>query len=194
MKFPGSAGAKRGRETGRRINLVAGLPPSMGLRNIRGDVRLFRGDVGIIRQGLSLVSEFGVRSAERLAYVADFLERSVYAPNSLRVVQDGVGFTLLNPPLRVGAFSSLRVAWDGAFHPPDRAFVRAEGHSIDRALADIDASRPVELRPGERVDIRLTEIPVDSLEHRVRLELQNIAVPPLVWFEFADTISEPSRL
>jgi hypothetical protein len=193
MKLPGPAAAEGGPPMGRRINFVAGLRASMGLRNIRGDVRLFRGDVGIIRQGISVVREFGLRSAERLAYVADFLERSVYAPKSLRVVQDGVGFTLLNPPLRVGAFSSLRVAWDGAIHPPDRAFVRAEGHSIDRALADIDVDRPVELRPGERVDIRLTGISVDSRQHRVRLELQNIAVPPLVWFEFEDTISEPAR-
>jgi hypothetical protein len=165
----------------------------MGLRNIRGDVGLFRGDVGLIRQGISVVNEFGLRSAERLAFVADFLERSVYAPKSLRAVPEGIGFTLLNPPLRVGAFSSLRVAWDGTFHPPDRAFVRAEGRAIDRALADIGAARPVELRPGERVDFRLTGIPADARPHRVRLELQNIAVPPLVWFEFEDTISEPAR-
>jgi hypothetical protein len=162
----------------------------MGLRNVRGDVGLLRGDVGLLRQGISLVREFGLRSTERLASVADFLERSVYAPRSLRAVPGGVGFTLLNPPLRVGAFSSLRVAWDGAFHPPDQAFVRGEGHAIDRPLADIDLARPVELRPGERVDFRLIGISTTSGLHRVRLELQNIAVPPLVWFEFADTVNE----
>lgn len=162
----------------------------MGLRSIRGDLGLIRGDIGLLRQGISVVSEFGLRSAGRLAYVADFLERSVYAPKSLRTVPEGVGFTLLNPPLRVGAFSSVRVAWDGTFLPSGRAFVRGEGHAIDRALADIDGHRPIELRPGERVDFRLTGVPVVSGLHRIRLELQNIAVPPLVWFEFADTIDE----
>jgi hypothetical protein len=165
----------------------------MGLRSVRGDVGLIRGDVGLLRQGFTLMNEFGLRSVERLAYVADFLERSVYAPKSLRVVPDGVGFTLLNPPLRVGAFSSIRVAWDGEFLPPQRAYVRAEGHAIDRTLADVDLRRPIELRPGERVDFRLAGISRDSYLHRVRLELQNVAVPPLVWFEFADTISEPTR-
>ena len=164
----------------------------MGLRNVRGDVGVLRGDVGLLRQGLSLVGEFGLRSAERLAYVADFLERSVYAPKSLRALPDGVGFTLLNPPLRVGAFSSLRVAWDGTFLEPDRTFVRGEGHAIDRALSDIGVARPIELRPGERVDFRLTTVREDSKPHRIRLELQNIAVPPLVWFEFSDTIEKVS--
>ncbi|MGA7861165.1 MAG: hypothetical protein WCB19_04850 [Thermoplasmata archaeon] len=165
----------------------------MGLRNVRGDIGLFRGDVGLLREGLSLISEFGLRSTERLAFVADFLERSVYAPKSLRGAPGGVGFTLLNPPLRVGAFSCLRVAWDGAFLPPERAFVLTEGHATERPLADITLSRPIELRPGQRIEFRLTGIPADSGRHRVRLELQNIAVPPLVWFEFADTISESAH-
>lgn len=162
----------------------------MARRSIRGDIGLLRVDVGLLRQGFTLISEFGLRSTERLASVADFLERSVYAPKSLRVLRDGVGFTLLNPPLRVGAFSSLRLAWDGTFLPPDRAFVRPEGHAIDRPLADIELARPIELRPGERSDFRLTGIGIDSNPHRVRLELQSVAVPPLVWFEFADTIRE----
>jgi hypothetical protein len=162
----------------------------MGLHSIRGDVGLIRGDVGLFRQGLSLVAEFGLRSTERLAFVADFLERSVYAPRSLRPAPDGVAFTLLNPPLRVGAFSSVRLAWDGTFLAPERVFVRAAGRAVERSLADIGAPRPIELRPGERVDFRLTGIAIAPGPHRVRLELQNIAIPPLVWFEFVDSIRE----
>jgi hypothetical protein len=163
----------------------------MALHNIRGDIGHFRGDVGLLRESLSLIAEFGLRSTARLAYVADFLERSVYASKSLHAVPDGVGFTLLNPPLRVGAFSSVRVAWDGTFVPGERAFLRPEGHSIERPFSDISLSRPVELRPGQRVDFRLLDIPAGSGSHRVRLELSNIAVPPLVWFEFVDSIRGP---
>jgi hypothetical protein len=166
----------------------------MGLHSLRGDVGHFRGDVGLLRESLSLIAEFGVHSTARLAYVADFLERSVYAPKSLHAVPGGVLFTLLNPPLRVGAFSSVRVAWDGTFLPGERAFLRPEGHSIERSLSDIDLSQPVELRPGQRMDFRLLDVPAASGSHRVRLELTNIAVPPLVWFEFVDTIGGPEHL
>jgi hypothetical protein len=162
----------------------------MGLVNVRANVGMFQADVELLREGISLLSEFGVRSTERLAYVASFLEASVYARKSLHAVPGGAAFTLLNPPLRVGAFSSVRVAWDGTFLPPDRAFVRVEGHAVERPLSDIALPRPIELRPGQPIHFRLADVPVSSGHHRVRLELQNIAVPPLVWFEFADTIHE----
>jgi hypothetical protein len=163
----------------------------MGLVNVRANVGLFLGDLELLREGISLFSEFGLHSTVRLAYVAAFLERSVYARKSLRVVPDGVGFTLMNPPLRVGAFSAVRVAWDGAFHPPEQTFVRVQGHAVERSVADIVPARPIDLRPGQPIDFRLEGMPIDTESHRVRVELQNIAVPPLVWFEFTDTISEP---
>jgi hypothetical protein len=158
----------------------------MGSRHLRGDVQL-------LREGVDLVREFGLPSVDRLLHVAEFLERGVYESRSLRVMPEGVGFTLLNPPLRVGAFSSLRLGWDGAPVPSERAYVRAEGHSIERPLSDITAAKPIELRPGERVGFRLAGVRTDPGSHRVRLELQNIAVPPLVWFEFTDTIGEALR-
>jgi|SRR5579859_2083428 len=158
----------------------------MGLRHIQGDVSL-------LREAVSLVREFGLHSAERLGQVAEFLERSVYAPRSLRVVPGGVGFTLLNPPLRVGAFSSLRVAWDGEALLPGRIFVRPESHAVERPGSDILPARPLDLRPGERIEFRLAGISFDRAHHRVRLELQSIAVPPLVWFEFSDTIVQSPR-
>lgn len=157
-------------------------------------MRHLRGDVGLILEAVSLVREFGLHSADRLAHVAEFLERSVYASKSLHAVPGGVVFTLLNPPLRVGAFSSIRVAWDGTFVPSERVFVRAEGHAIDRPLTDVTLGRPIELSPGRRMVFRLAGIPVGSGSHRVRLELQNIAIPPLVWFEFADTIGEAALI
>lgn len=148
-----------------------------------------RGDVALLRSAVTLVREFGLRSAERLGHVAEFLERSVYAPKSLRAVADGVAFTLLNPPLRVGAFSAVRVAWDGTPVSPGRGFVRVEGHSVERPLSDIRPEEPIELRPGQPTHFRLAPVPAGPGHHRVRVELQSIAVPPLVWFEFSDTIS-----
>lgn len=154
----------------------------MGLRHLRGDV-------GLLREAVSLIREFGLHSAERLAHVAAFLERSVYQPGSLHSVPGGVGFTLLNPPLRVGAFSSVRLFWDGQRVQAERLFVQGEGQAVERPATDITDSRPIELRPGQRIVFRLDGVPTGPGRHRVRLELQSIAVPPLVWFEFSDPIA-----
>ena len=156
----------------------------MGLRQLRGDV-------GLLKEAVSLIREFGLASAERLAHVAEFLERSVYAPKSLHATADGVGFSLLNPPLRVGAFSALRVSWDGTSLPAGQVFVRRAGEAVERPASDIAEGRPIDLLPGQRIDFRLAGVPTSSGHHRVRLELQNIAVPPLVWFEFTDQIAGP---
>jgi hypothetical protein len=160
---------------------VQGSPRPMGARHLRGDVAL-------LRAAVSLVREFGLRSAERLGHVAEFLETSVYQPKSLRSVPGGVAFTLLNPPLRVGAFSSVHLAWDGVVVPAGAAFVRPGGHAVERPLSDIVPTRPIELRPGQPIYFRLTGVQPDSGRHRIRLELQSIAIPPLVWFEFTDSI------
>jgi len=157
----------------------------MGLRHLRGDVAL-------LREAVSLIREFGLHSTERLAHVAEFLERSVYAPRSLHVAPGGAAFTLLNPPLRVGAFSAIRVSWDGRSVPAEHIFVQREGQAVERPATDITPSRPIDLRPGQRIDVRLAGVPTGSGHHRVRLELQNIAIPPLVWFEFTDSVSEPT--
>ncbi len=151
-------------------------------------VRHFLGDVSLLRQGISVIREYGLASTERLVRVAEFLERSVYAPRSLRAEGSGVGFTLLNPPLRVGAFSALRVRWDGGSVDGGRAFVRREGEDIERSFDDISRERPIALGAGRRLFFRLEGVERRTGIHRVRLELQNLAIPPLVWFEFADTL------
>jgi hypothetical protein len=155
----------------------------MGLRH-------FRGDVELLREALSLIREFGLHSVERLAHVAEFLERSVYAPRSLHAVPGGAGFTLLNPPLRVGAFSAFRVSWDGVSVPAEQVLLRRQGQAIDLSSSEITVARPIELRPGQRVEVRVVGVPISSGRHRVRIELQSIAVPPLVWFEFVDPVDE----
>lgn len=157
----------------------------MGLRHLRGDV-------GLLREAISLIHEFGLHSAERLAHVAAFLERSVYAPGSLHSVPGGVAFTLLNPPLRVGAFSSMRLLWDGERVPAKEVWVQGEGQAVERSVTDITEARPIELRPGQQIAFRLTGVPAGPGHHRVRLELQSIAIPPLVWFEFSDPVAAES--
>ena len=149
----------------------------------------FRGDVSLLRQGIALIRGFGLRSAERLGSVAEFLERSVYQPSSLCATGDGVAFLLLNPPLRIGAFSSLRVAWDGEMVPPERAFLQRDGDSVERAFSDISRDRPVVLLAGRRVRFRVDLGGAAYGFHRVRLELRNLAIPPLVWFEFGDEVA-----
>jgi hypothetical protein len=149
-----------------------------------------QGDVGLLRESISMVREFGLHSVDHLLHVAEFLEKSVYGPHSLHSLPGGAGFTLLNPPLRVGAFSTIRVAWDGKFVPPEQAFVRAQGHAVERSVADITPLRPIEMRPGQRIDFRLSGVPTGPGHHRVRIEFQNIAIPPLVWFEFVDSVAE----
>ncbi len=153
----------------------------------------FRGDVELLREGIALIEEFGLSAAERLASVAEFLEHSVYEAHSLREVPGGVTFALLNPPLRVGGFSAVRVRWDGVAVPPDRAFVRREGEAVERRSDEVSATHLLDLAPGRRIDFRLEGTPVAPGHHRVRVELQNVAIPPLVWFEFADAVAPARR-
>jgi hypothetical protein len=148
----------------------------------------FLGSIDLLRQGIAIMRDYGLRSADRLGRVAEFLERSVYEPGSLRATSDGVALILRNPPLRVGAFSSLRALWDGTPVAPHRAFVRRNGEVIDRPLSDVSAERPVNLAAGRKIFFRFVLDAPAVGEHRVRIELQNLAIPPLVWFEFVDSV------
>jgi len=149
-----------------------------------------RGDLALLREGVEVAVGFGVRSLEGLVDVAELLEHSVYEPRSLRSTGDGFCFTLLNPPLRMGAFSSVRLLWNGSEVDPTRAAL-AVGRSAARPLGSIAAASPVTLPIGERVRFSVHAAPVEPGRHRVRLELQSVAVPPLVWLEFADEMGAP---
>lgn len=157
----------------------------MGARAARVDLRLVRG-------GISLGLEFGAHSLVGLVRVAEYLERSVYEPGSLRIVGDGIRFRLLNPPLRLGAFDRVRLLVGGAPVAPERAWVRARGEGDFRALSTVDADRPLQLLPGEPVEFRcaVDPRPVAGEELRVRLELTCVAVPPLVWMEIRERATE----
>jgi hypothetical protein len=63
-------------------------------------------DLSLLRQGIRIGWEFGIQSIAELARVGELVERSVYEPSSLATAPGGIRFTLLNPPLRMGAFSS----------------------------------------------------------------------------------------
>lgn len=152
-----------------------------------------RVELSLLRQGLSVGWEFGAQSLEELASVGEFLEHCVYEPRSLHRVPGGVAFTLRNPPLRMGAFSSIRVRWDHEPVPPGSVTLLREGEAIGRPLDAIDVHHPVAFSFGRRTSFRLGIGSPSPGDHHVRLELQSVAVPPLVWFEFTEPVGEEIR-
>jgi hypothetical protein len=141
-----------------------------------------------VRQGLSLEVDFGSHSIEALLAVAETLESSIYEPGSFEIAGTRLSFGLLNPPLRVGAFSAAVLRYDGHEVPPGRAWWRPTGTTEWRSTAEISPGAPLLLRPGDR-----TQFAVD-LERRpdpgpvtLRLELTSVAIPPTVWMEIAET-------
>ena len=147
-------------------------------------------ELSLLRQGVSVGWEFGAQSLEELASVGEFLEHCVYEPSSLHRVPEGVAFTLRNPPLRMGAFSSVRVLWDHEAVPPGLVLLLREGEAVGRRLDEIDAHHPVAFSFGRRTSFRLGIGSPSRGDHHVRLELQSVAVPPLVWFEFTEPVVE----
>jgi hypothetical protein len=137
--------------------------------------------------------EFGFESLEALAWVAQTVESSVYVPHSLRRTGTGFRFALANPPLRVGAFSSVRMLVDGAAASPDRVRVRTVPVGPWRATSTIGAEQPLELQSGSGTEFDVDwPVPLGTRALTVRLELTNVAIPPLVWLEFQETLEEPS--
>ncbi len=149
-----------------------------------------RGDLALLRQGARIAVGFGFRSLGGLVDVAELLEQSVYEPRSLARTPEGFGFTLLNPPLRMGAFSSVRLRWNGTVVDPAHATL-ALPEGPPRSLASIGPMVPVTLPVGRRTLFAVEAREVARGRHQVRLELQSVAVPPRVWFEFADELREP---
>ncbi|HTT25783.1 MAG TPA: hypothetical protein VMH90_02315 [Thermoplasmata archaeon] len=151
-----------------------------------------RTDLSMLRQGLSLEANFGWHSLEELARVGLELEEGIYRAGSLRRTAEGIRFHLGNPPLRIGAFHTIRIFWDGAPWPADRAWVATEGRPTPRPLSSVSAADPVELGVGESSEFALA-LPAEGSvgPHRVRVEWVSVAVPPVVWLEFRDEPRPP---
>lgn len=143
----------------------------------------------LLRQGLSLEREFGTQSLSALISLADLVENSVYELGSLAPIPGGLAFRLHNPPLRAGAFSSLRLVVNGLPVPAARARLRPAEDQPWRTFDDISSERPLSLRPGDRSEFAAdVPIAVGAKECTIRLEFQSVAIPPLVWIEFTDQL------
>ena len=128
-----------------------------------------------------------MHSLEALLWVAETVEESVYVPRSLSRNDRGLSFTLANPPLRAGAFSSLRLWVDRLEVSSGDVRVGKGTPRTWRTAAQINESAPLELRPGEPTEFALDRVSTGTeREVTVRLELRNIAIAPLVWFEFTE--------
>ncbi len=145
-------------------------------------------DLDVVRQGLHLLVSFGLRPLEEMTRVAELLEHSVYQRGSLSVEAGRVSFVLLNPPLRMGAFSRITLSWDGTPIPPERSSVVVGGSGPPRPLSDLSRERPLVLPVGERTRFWFEPPVVSEGTHAVRLDLQSVAIPPRVWFEFHDRL------
>lgn len=148
------------------------------------------GDLSLLDQGLRLGWEFGLASVEELARVGQFISQSVYEPHSLRATPNGAEFWLRNPPLRMGAFSALRLLWDGTPLSGAACILQPTGTPVATSFAAVDRDHPVPLPVGVRVRYAM-DLPTapPGGPHTVRLELTSLAIRPTVWLEFTDTLS-----
>jgi|SRR5271170_281839 len=147
-----------------------------------------RADLSLLREGADVAIGFGLRSLEGLGGVAEFLQHAVYEHGSLRSSGECIVFTLRNPPLRMGAFGSVRVALDGVWAPADLTWVQPGEGSPRVSLATIDRTHPVTLPIGRRSFFTLGGVDRTPRQRHVRLELLSVAIPPRVWYEFVDDL------
>ncbi len=147
--------------------------------------------LSLVRQGLALEIGFGTRSVEALTWIAEAVEESVYVAGSLVQTAEGVQLTLANPPLRLGAFRRLRATIDGHPVPPERLRFRTASAAAWRAAASLSEADPLVLLPGRPTVIAADGVPGPTGRTvRVRLELESVAIPPLVWIELSDEVRE----
>jgi hypothetical protein len=147
-------------------------------------------DLSVLRQGIQIGWDFGLHSLTELARIGEFVEHSVYEPKSLRRAPDGFRFVLRNPPLRMGAFESVALLFDSKVVPPANVRIVIPGLSKIVLGNEVDKAHPIAFPVGVRSEIQARMADVPPGTHRVRLELRNLAIPPLVWFEFTDRIAE----
>ena len=142
-------------------------------------------------EAVGLGWDFGLETLEALAWVARTVQASVYISDSLVRTDKGFRFALANPPLRIGAFSSLRVLVEGVPIPPEQVRVRLTPAGPWKVSSEFGTEHPLELQAGSGIEFD-TDWPIEAKSGpvRIRLELQNIAIPPLVWMEFRETPRE----
>jgi hypothetical protein len=150
--------------------------------------------LSLAHQTISLEVEFGAHALEALLWVAETVEESVYEPGSLAWTREGLRFALANPPLRAGAFLAIRAELNGAAVPAEQLELRHGEGSAWTPAATICRTAPFELVPGRRTEVQI-RCPVrpGAEPVRVRLEFENVAIPPLVWLEFQNTPREATR-
>ena len=146
-----------------------------------------RREISLARQGVSVALDYGFRSVEMLGEVAEVVEGSVLVPGSLLRTATGICFTLRNPPLRLGAFREVRLVLNGQKVPADHLRIRPSTTEPFRGSETITRENPVNLLPGRRIEVNADVTGLNPGQKlRVRLELVSLAIPPLVWMEFAD--------
>jgi hypothetical protein len=158
--------------------------------SIRGVGRI----LSAVRQGLTVGAEYGAGAVEALVWVAESVEESVLAAESFVQDAGGLRFVLSNPPLRTGAFVALRIVLDGRAVAADRIRLRPGPGTAWRTAGDVGAERPLRLGPGIGTEVEIDGPPGPPRRaHRVRLELECAAIPPLVWLEFEEVPREVER-
>ena len=141
----------------------------------------------LARQGLSIGVEYGLQALEALTWVAETVEESVYEAGSLSRSGADLRFAIDNPPLRVGAFRSVRVLVDRIPVPAERVRLRPGAGTPWRSSDGITADAPVLLGPGDRLEFLLIgAAPPRRGTVTVRLELETPAIPPTVWLVLRD--------
>lgn len=183
-RWPTLARPGEGGRAGRVAEWING--PASGRR-----VRTFhlRADLGLVREGLRLALEYGVGPLEEMVRVAELIESSVYDHGSLATDGRQVRFRLLNPPLRMGAFSRVALHWDGAVIAPANATIAPADGRPPRRFDEVSPERPTTIPTGRRTEIAFQTDRQESGVHRVRLELDSVAIPPMVWLEFTDRLA-----
>ena len=103
--------------------------------------------------------------------VPGFIARQFYISGSLRNTPDGFQLEAHNPMgdgVLVGV-GRLRV--DGRDIPADALTARRSGSDEVYQAADISRQRPIAIRKGDRVTLRVTGQPLARGEHKLEVEL-----------------------
>jgi hypothetical protein len=145
-------------------------------------------ELELVKQGIGITTGLGIGGMEGLGRMALLVGLNVYEFGSLKPTGEGVTFTLRNPPLRMGAFSAIRAFWDKVQVPPTMLQVSVRGSPTATRADRIDRDHPFTIPVGKRTDFRLDIGAAVPGPHHVRLELQSVAIPPLVFFEFTDPL------